>query len=62
MTEAKLYNCYHWLLACELFTESELKLVTDMCGYNIDTLDKAVFCRYGYRSVDDLIEEVSGNE
>lgn len=62
MTEVKLYNCYHWLLACELFTEQELKLVTDMCGYNIETLDKAVYCRFGYRTVDDLIEEVGGSE
>lgn len=60
MTEAYLYNCYHWLLFGEYFTEQELKLVTDMCGYNIDTLDKAVYCRYGYRTVQDLIEEVSG--
>lgn len=62
MTEARLYNCYHWLLSCGLFTEQELKLVTDMCGYNIETLDKAVYCRYGYRTVDDLIKEVGGNE
>lgn len=60
MTEAKLYNCYNWLLSCELFTEAELRLITDLCGYNMDTLDKAVYCRYGYRTVQDLIEEVTG--
>lgn len=62
MTDAKLYNCYHWLLFCEFFTKAELELITCMNGYKMETLNNAVFCRYGYRTVDDLIEEVYCNE
>lgn len=49
---------YTWLLEHDLFTEAELTLITDMCGYNLETLNTAVYCRYGYRSVIDLMKEI----
>lgn len=48
---------YSWLLEHGLFTEAELQLITDMCGYNLETLNTAVYCRFGYRSVLDLMKE-----
>jgi hypothetical protein len=61
MTDEKVDYYYYWLLERELFSMLELQLVTDMCGYNIDTLDWAVYCRYGYRTVDDLKKEMEGD-
>lgn len=51
---------YYWLLERELFSMRELELVTYMMGYNIDTLNDAVYCRYGYRTVKDLKDEIDG--
>jgi hypothetical protein len=60
MTDANVDYYYYWLLERELFSMRELELVTYMLGYNIDTLNDAVYCRYGYRTVDDLKREVEG--
>ena len=57
MTYSKI-DYYNWLLDKKLFTEAELILVTKMYGYNIETLNLAVYSRYGYRTVKDLINEM----
>lgn len=48
---------YEELIDRGLFTEDELQLVTDLNGYNIDTLNDCLYCRYGYRSYDQMVEE-----
>lgn len=57
MTRGKIDYCYFWLLENELFTEAELDLLTHINGYKMETLDEAVYCRYGYRSVLDLMRK-----
>ena len=57
MTYEKLDDCYNWLQDSELFTEAELQLITHMYGYNIETLNLAVYSRCGYQTVQDLIRE-----
>lgn len=42
---------YNWLKNNDVFTDAELQLVTDINGYNIDTLDMAVYSRCGYQTV-----------
>lgn len=37
-----------------LFTEDELDLVTSMKGYSINTLNEALFCRYGYNDLNQM--------
>ena len=39
-----------------LFTEAELQLATDLCGYTIDTLNDCIYCRYGYRSYEQMAD------
>lgn len=39
-------------------TEDELQLVTDMNGYSLETLDLALYCRTGYRSMEQYEEEM----
>lgn len=42
---------FTYLIDKELFTYDELKLLTDINGYNIQTLNDAIFARYGYRDL-----------
>ena len=37
------------LVEMGLFTKEELKLLTDINGYTIETISKAILKRYGYR-------------
>jgi hypothetical protein len=50
---------YTWdkLVDMDLFTDRELELITNINGYNIDTLNDAIYARYGYRSLDQMLEE-----
>jgi hypothetical protein len=41
----------------ELFTSKELELITGMNGYSVETLNDALYVRYGYRSLDQMLEE-----
>ena len=49
---------YEWLLGNDYFTEAELQLITNMLGYKIETFNLAVYCRYGYRTVQDFLEDI----
>ena len=43
-----------------LFTEEELQLVTYICGYS-ETLNAAIYSRYGYRDYEQMMEEREEN-
>jgi len=45
------------LLECDLFTEEELRLLTNINGYSLETLNDAIFARYGYRDLEQMMEE-----
>ena len=57
MEKLTLDEIYNNLIDNDLFTEKELELLTDINGYNIDTLNDAIYARYGYRDYEQLIEE-----
>lgn len=42
---------YNYLIESNLFTESELGLLCEVCGYTFDTLDNAVYAKFGYPSL-----------
>ena len=42
-----VYDLYEQLIDLGLFTEQELQLVTRINGYNIETLNNAIYARYG---------------
>ena len=50
-----LIYCYY--IDAELFTEEELRLLTNINGYNIETLNDALYARYGYRDLEQMMEE-----
>lgn len=54
MTE--LNELYNILVNDGYFTEEELQLLTNINGYNIDTLNDAIYSRYGYRTYEQMLE------
>lgn len=44
------------LIEEELFTYDELRLLTDINGYSVKTLNSALYARYGYRDIKQMIE------
>ena len=48
------------LLQYNIATEDELKLVTTINGYNIDTLHDILYARTGLRSIEQLLDEIKG--
>ena len=47
MSERELNKIYSLLIEQELFTENELNLITNINGYNIETLNDCAYARYG---------------
>jgi len=45
---------YGTLIDEEYFTEAELHLITDINGYNLETLNDCIYARYGYRSYEQM--------
>ena len=48
----ELNEYYEWLINEGIATEEELQLITDINGYNEETLDDVLYCRTGYRNVE----------
>jgi hypothetical protein len=53
---------YEELLDRDLFTESELELLTNVCGYNVGILNDALYARHGYRSLAQMLGEDEDDE
>ena len=45
------------LLDQELFTQAELQLLTNINGYSVETLNDAIYARYGFRDYNQMMEE-----
>lgn len=43
------------LIENELFTYEELKLLTNINGFSIETLNDAIYSRYGYRDYEQMM-------
>lgn len=46
------------LVNLELFTDKELRLLTNINGLSVDTLNDAIFARYGCRDMEQLLSEL----
>ena len=44
----------------DIATENELKLVTTINGYNIDSLNDILYARTGLRDIEQLLDEIRG--
>ncbi len=52
----ELSNYWDVLISHNIATEEELKLVTSINGYNLDTLDDVLYVRTAYRSLEQYLE------
>ena len=44
----------------DIATENELKLVTTINGYSIDSLNDILYARTGLRDIEQLLDEIKG--
>jgi hypothetical protein len=56
MKELTANELYEILLDNELFTNEELRLLTNINGLSIETLNDAIYARYGYRDFEQMME------
>ena len=45
----------------DIATENELRLVTTINGYNIDSLNDILYARTGLRDIEQLLDEIKGS-
>ena len=53
---------YELLINLGYFTRGELDLLTYVNGFNMETLEDALYCRYGYRTIEQFIYDLEGEE
>jgi hypothetical protein len=54
MSKVELDEYWQYLINSGIATEEELQLVTYIIGYSVETLDKVLYARTGYRSIEQL--------
>jgi hypothetical protein len=57
----ELNNLWDDLIMNALATEEELQLVTSINGMNLESLESVLYCRTGYRSLEQL-QDMEGGE
>jgi hypothetical protein len=53
----KVNLLWDYLIDNEIATEDALVLLTNINGYSVETLEDALYCLTGYRSIDQIEEE-----
>lgn len=48
---------WEFLIDYSVATEEELRLITSINGYNVESLESVIYARTGYNSLDQLKEE-----
>lgn len=56
MKELTPIKLWFELIERGLFTFDELKLLTDINGFSVETLNDAIYARYGYRDLEQMLE------
>lgn len=52
----KVNEVWDLLVDNDYFTVEELQLLTNINGYNLETLNDAIYARYGYRDLEQMLE------
>ena len=50
---------YDFLIDNQLFTKGELSLLCCINGYSVDTLNSAIYARYGFRTFEGLLDDLN---
>lgn len=54
----RIGQIYDYLIENQLFSDGELSLLCCINGYSVDTLNNAIFARYGFRDFESLKEDL----
>ena len=54
--QIEISEAWEYLTECGIATEEELQLITSINGYNIESIESVIYCRTGYRSIEQLKE------
>ena len=57
MEKEKISELWWWLIDMEIATMEELKLITDINGYKLETLNDVLYHRTGYRDREQMESE-----
>ena len=57
--DKKVDEVWDLLIEYGVATQEELKLVTCINGYNIDTLNDVIYVRTGYRDIEQIQDEIA---
>ena len=55
-TDEKRDELWDYLTELGIATEEELSLVTSINGFSLDSLESVLYCRTGYRSLEQIQE------
>ena len=50
---------YNYLTDNQFFTDEELILLCCINGHSVDTLNSAIYARYGFRNIEGLLDDLS---
>lgn len=56
-TEDETMVVYEAIIEFGIATEEEVDLVTDINGYNVDTLNDIIYARTGYHDLEQFLED-----
>lgn len=54
--EKEINKLWDYLIENSYATENELQLVTNINGYNLDSLESVLYVRTGYHTLEQIIE------
>lgn len=54
--ELNFNELWNELVERDLFTEEELKLITNINGNSVEVLNDCIFARYGYRDYEQMMQ------
>lgn len=56
MKELTISEYWDKIIELQIATENELQLITDINGYNMETLNDVIYSRTGYRDLYQILE------
>lgn len=60
--EREMFNLWDYMTFCGIATDEEIGLATALCGRSIETLERVLYIKTGYRSLEQIREEEDEEE
>lgn len=56
-SEKKMYELWDYMVECGIATTEEIELATALCGGTLETLERVLYIKTDYCSLEQLMEE-----